>query len=390
MTLPPPVDPYGPPPQGGGAPSWGGQPPGYGGQYGPPAQSPPGGPPQWGQQPQWAGPPGLPSTKGGRGKWILGGLAIVVVIALAVVITVLVMRPSGGGGPTPTPTNGHSDFASAGDAGPVNIIAEDPTCEAWGKVARDYADVEKSASWAARDLSVSAGGWTPEQRNMYDTVGKAMAGAADQTERLVKQTTHRAMRELYEQFIAYARKFVDAIPTYDAKDANLAIVTDTIGNGLANICSAIDYRSAQPIAPLIAVPAPPERTSPAGEPRVTPMFLADNNPVCPKWATAVSKFVDDTAAWQAIPAKIPATEWTPDQKATYDAVASVMSTNADELENLGRQSDNPTLEDIAVLASQYRRAYVLAIPSYTSADNFLSEAASDLVKTIDWACKAAG
>src|SRR5882762_11804026 len=139
MTLPPPQDPYGPPPQGGGVPSWGAQPQGYGAQYGPPPQGlppqgPPGGPPQWGQQPQWAGPPGPPPGKGGRGKWILGGLAVFVVVALAGVITVLVMRPSGGG-PTPTPTNGNSDLASAGDAGPVNIIAEDPTCAAWGKVA---------------------------------------------------------------------------------------------------------------------------------------------------------------------------------------------------------------------------------------------------------------
>jgi len=102
----------------------------------------------------------------------LGGLAIVVVIALAVVITVLVMRPSGGGGATPTPTNGNSDFASANDTGPVNIIAEDPTCAAWGKVASEFADVQKSVAWADRDLSMPAGDWTSAQRNMYDVTGR--------------------------------------------------------------------------------------------------------------------------------------------------------------------------------------------------------------------------
>jgi hypothetical protein len=66
-----------------------------------------------------------------------------------------------------------------------------------------------------------------------------------------------------------------------------------------------------------------------------------------------------------------------------------MSNHADELERLGRQSDNPTLEDIAVLAAQYQRAYVAALPNYTSADNFLSETATLLAKAIDWACKAA-
>ena len=47
---------------------------------------------------------------------------------------------------------------------------------------------------------------------MYETVGKAMDNAADQTVSLVKATPHRVMRELYEQFIAYARAFDQAIP----------------------------------------------------------------------------------------------------------------------------------------------------------------------------------
>ncbi len=47
---------------------------------------------------------------------------------------------------------------------------------------------------------------------MYEAVGKAMRNAADQTVNLVKVTPHRVMRELYEQFIAYARAFTDNIP----------------------------------------------------------------------------------------------------------------------------------------------------------------------------------
>ena len=49
---------------------------------------------------------------------------------------------------------------------------------------------------------------------MYESVGKAMRSAADQTVNLVKSTPHRVMRELYEQFIAYARAFADTVPTY--------------------------------------------------------------------------------------------------------------------------------------------------------------------------------
>jgi hypothetical protein len=394
MTLPPPQDPYGPPPQGGGVPSWGAQPQGYGGQYGPPPQGPPpqgppGGPPQWQQQPQWSGPHGPPPAKGGRGKWILGGLAVIVVIALAVVITVLVMRPSGGGS-TPTPTNGNSDFASANDTGPVNIIAEDPTCEAWVRVAREYSDRISDAKWNDRDTSIPSTDWTPEQRTMYETIGKAMTQAADETAKLVKSTPHRAMRELYEQFVAYARKFVDRIPSYGAEDSGLVTVSDSIDNGLNNICAAISFHSAAPLAPLISDPASPSKVASLGDPAAPAPFLDSVNSVCSEWASTVSRYDDDIKDWLTVDAKIPANGWTPEQKAINDAVAPVMSTNADELERLGRQSGNPTFEDIAVLAAQYRRAYVAALPTYTSPDGFLAQSASYLVKTVQWACKAAG
>jgi hypothetical protein len=87
--------------------------------------------------------------------------------------------------------------------------------------------------------------------------------------------------------------------------------------------------------------------------------------------------------------RIPASEWTPEQQSINDDVKSTISTNADDLQRLGRRSDNATFEDIAVLAAQYQRAFVIALPTYTQRDNFLSEAATFLVKSVDWACKAA-
>jgi hypothetical protein len=319
----------------------------------------------------------------------LGGLAVLVTVALAVVITVLVVRPSGGG-PTPTTTNGHSDFASANDTGPVNIIAEDPTCAAWGRVGREYASQLTAVNWGDRDESIPASAWAAKQRAMYEAVGKAMSNTADQTVNLAKQTPHRVMRELYQQFNAYARAFVEKIPSYVAADNNSVVVTDALGNGLNNICGGISYGSAAPLAPLVSEPAPPSEVAPPGDPTAPTRFLTSENSVCSEWASTVSKFGDDTTAWLAIDSKIPATEWTPEQKAVNDAVMSVMSANADELERLGRQSGNPIMEDIALLAAQYRRAYVTALPTYTSPDGFLAQAASFMVKVVDWACKAAG
>src|SRR4051794_13454949 len=180
MSMPPPPN------------QWGAQPP-TGGQ--------PAGAPQWGppQQP-WGPPPGPPPSGGGKGKWIFGGIALLAVIAVTVVITVLVVGKNSGGGESPTPTNGNgSDFASANDKGPANIIDGDPTCDSWSRVGTALTAAEEKVAWASRDRSIPASAWTPEQRNMYESVGKAMNDAADQTVGLVKLTPHRVMRELYEQ-----------------------------------------------------------------------------------------------------------------------------------------------------------------------------------------------
>ena len=66
-----------------------------------------------------------------------------------------------------------------------------------------------------------ASAWTEQQRAQYLAAGQAMRGAAAQTVGLVKLTPHRVMRELYEQFIAYARAYAQRIPNYIPADNNL-------------------------------------------------------------------------------------------------------------------------------------------------------------------------
>src|SRR6476646_1426427 len=146
MSVPP------PPNQWGSQPLPGDQPAG-GPQWGPPPSGPPGGTPQ---QP-WGPPPGPAPSRGGKGKWIFGGIALLAVIAVTVVITVLVVGKNSGGGESPTPMTGNSsDFASANDKGPVGIITEDPTCAGWNRIADGLSAKERTAGWADRDKSIPA------------------------------------------------------------------------------------------------------------------------------------------------------------------------------------------------------------------------------------------
>lgn len=392
MSLPPPPGSYGHQPPtggqpGGGAPQPWSQQPYPGGPSGPP----PSGPPPWGPQQQWAGGPQPPSG-GGKAKWILGGLAAILAIALVVVITVLVVRPDGGGNGSSNAggTGSDSEFASANDTGPVNVITDDPTCDAWVGIARVFADTEQSAKWADRNYETPATAWKPEQRTMYETVAKAMTDAADKTASLARQTPHRAMRELYGQFQAYANAFAAAVPSYVAKDDDIAAVADGLSSALSGVCSAIIYHSAAAVAPLISNPEPPsDKSLDHSIPDTPERFISKMIPVCEEWQSSAKKFADDVSDWRAIDANIPHNEWNSEQRSIMDKVGPVMSASADELERMGRASENAIFEDIAVLAAQYRRAFVTAAPNYTPADNSLSATSTYLVNSVLWACKAA-
>lgn len=370
MSVPPPPN------------QWGSQPP-TGGQ--------PAGAPQWGPPQQWGPPPGPPPSGGGKGKWIFAAIAVLAVIAVTVVITVLVVGKVSGGGESPTPTNGNgSDFASANDKGPVGIITDEPTCPAWNRIADQYVSAETTARWRDRDASIPATAWTPDQRSMYESVGQAMDNAATQTGDLVKVTPHRVVRELYEQFIAYARLFNESVPQYEPNDNYLAGVVDGAGSALVDICAAITYESAAAISPLVPKANPPTNTSAPTDSGNPQRFVTVSGSACTDWVSNYRQFDADTAPWRSLDPNVPAAQWTADQRATVDEATPIMTAFADKAEEIGKRSGNPTFEDIAILSAQYRRAIVKALPTYTPADNYLSEVSTFLAQAINTACLAVG
>lgn len=385
MSLPPPPGSFGSvPPNGGGGPSWGGQSQQPGQPYGAPYQGQPSG--QWGPPQQWAGGP--PPNKGGKGKWILIGLALVAVIAVSVVGTVLVLRSDSGGGSTPSAQNGNSEFASANDTGPASIITTDPTCAAWNRLATRVSDEQKRVGWGGRDKSIPSSAWTPDQRKMYESVSSVLKATAEETAGLAKQTPHRSMRELYQQYIVFAEEFSTSVNGYDASKRYLPQVVDAIGSSLVNICAAVSSELAAAQAPFVPEVEGPSKIATAED--SSGRFLQQSNPTCDQWRGLFQAFQTDTKEWAGIDSSIPSTEWTPEQRAINDAAAETMRTFADDIERVGRESGNPVVEDFAVLSAQYRRAYAHAIPTYTANDNYLGNAAMNLVRIVNSTCEGLG
>ena len=331
-------------------------------------------------------------------KWILGLLALVVVVVLTVVVTLAVTRDGSSvsaTSPTSTPPSAEtssvdaSEFASADDDGPIEIITDEPTCAAWTPIGDTLAQ-KAAQGWNDRDASIPASEWTPAQRAQYEDIAKAMLSAADQTTALVKLTPHRVVRELYEQSIAYWRAFADKIVSYTAADNHLAQVAASTANSLVWICSAIHFGSAAARAPLVAPSATPLEVAGVENPSYPVPFMTTPSAVCKEWGTETSAFDAATAVWLGTDAGIPASQWGPEQQQLYVEMATVMRNNAAKIQDLGMRSNNPVFYDFATLAAQYRRAFVQSFPSYVPADAYLANTAAELVAANNHACLAAG
>lgn len=332
-----------------------------------------------------------PPKRGSGWKWGLGLAALIVVIAVTAVVTSAVVRkgdddssrtaapPSSSGTP-------RSDIASANDTGPVTVITEDPSCAAATPILETRAAIQRNG-WDKRDASVPASAWSPEVRAQYEAVGRSMRQSADQLSAVASLTPHRVMRELYEQVIAYSRIYADSVQDYTSRDDNAALVSTNASTAVSLICAAIDNGSAAARSSLI--PEGPARpgSQAVGDPVNAQPFLSGMNAECGPWDAALSVFDNDTAEWRVIPAEIPASEWTPEQKAITDAVVPVMRRLASLQQLSGERSGNAVWRDLAELSSQYRLAYAAALPTYVPSDDVLAAVSLRVGSVVSAACR---
>jgi len=312
---------------------------------------------------------------------------LVAVIAVTAVVSISIAS-GGDSSPDAPSAGGDSEFASADDTGPVNIITEDPTCAAWTPINNTLVDVQRKG-WNARDPKIPVKAWTPEQRAQYEEVGTAMQVAADQTVILAELTPHRIMRELYEIFISYAREYADTIPSYSPADNHIAGVVVTSSSAIAFICAAIEYGSAAARAPLIDPAAMPSLVAPPADQDNPKLFLEAVDPICTEWHRSLEVFIEDTAAWQDLNPNSSAGAWTTEERAIVEDVIPVMNAFAQKAEDIGLSSRNPIFRDLATLVAQYRRAYAAALPTYTPADFYLARVSARAASLLYEACEAA-
>ncbi len=378
------------PPQGGWQPpQQAGPPPNQGQSYGHqtnlPGYQPP--PPGW-QQGPWQQPSSPPPRTGSSFKWLLIATAVLLVIGISVGATLIFTR--GGGGGTILPTSGApSDIASANDTGPIAVITDEPTCQAYFSINNGLADAEANGWSDARATLGAVADWTAEQQSQVKAVVSVMDNASNQIVALAKQTPHRVVRELYQQFIAYARAYADSIPTYTPVDNLLADANVNIGSSLLGICNSITNSSTSrslAIEPL----SPPTRVAAPESPLRPQRFITTSDVACSGWVEREREFIAQTSAWSQLEPSIEGSQWTPEQRSVQLAVLPIISTMANDMEKVGEESGNPVFEDFALLGAQYFRSYVTSGEGYRGADSWLSYTGSRLNNAVAAACQATG
>ncbi|MCH9667370.1 MAG: hypothetical protein K0U80_05845 [Actinomycetia bacterium] len=298
------------------------------------------------------------------------GLSLAVVVAL--VLGLVVWKASGHG-------SGGSGSASDGDVDrTVGLLRErDPVCDEWGKYADELAEHEEQ--WAAVNKGIPATKWTPEQREIFESVGRAMSAAADQFESILPDARNVVLQELIAQTIVYLRAYVERIPNYVESDGLIAGVAGNFSNAATYMCSAV---------PLVSAGDALSLSSSVQKPSELEDFMKVRDPVCDEFVALVDRQNSALIGWAAIDSTVNQVHWTSKQRTLYDAVRKTITRNLTRFREIASLAKGRVMGDLMATQNAYMEAFADAIPSYAPEDQQLWAAVNSLGGGLAAACES--
>lgn len=136
-------------------------------------------------------------------------------------------------------------------------------------------------------------------------------------------------------------------------------------------------------APATAVTAPP---SPA---EVKPTIPATPDPVCAEWAPIADAYAAKLKDWgsRSGDPTLPATTWTPEQRALNMASIPIMRDQVDDLNRLAAKAKDPFLASLLRAQAMYEEAFIPRLPNYEPSDRPLWQAVYDFSGAVRAACR---
>lgn len=120
-----------------------------------------------------------------------------------------------------------------------------------------------------------------------------------------------------------------------------------------------------------------------------PIAIITDDPTCAAWV-----HIGDTFAaialegWDDRDPLIPASSWTPQQRAQHEAIAEAMRSSADQTIALIRQTPHRVMRELYEQSIAYWREYAQSVPNYVPEDDHLARAAVGAANSLSWICSA--
>jgi hypothetical protein len=120
-----------------------------------------------------------------------------------------------------------------------------------------------------------------------------------------------------------------------------------------------------------------------------PVGIITEDPTCAAW-TPIAETLSARASngWNGRDASIPATAWTPAQKAQHEEMANAMRSAADQTVDLVRSTPHRVMRQLYEQSVAYWRAYAEAVPTYSKEADYLARTATAATNAINWICSA--
>jgi hypothetical protein len=121
-----------------------------------------------------------------------------------------------------------------------------------------------------------------------------------------------------------------------------------------------------------------------------PATIIIEDPTCAAWTpinNAISA-AQTKVGWLNHDYKIPATEWTPELRETYETVSNAMTNAADQTVALARKTPHRLMRELYEQFIAYSRQFARSLDDYVAADNYSASAAGNASVALLYACQA--
>lgn len=122
---------------------------------------------------------------------------------------------------------------------------------------------------------------------------------------------------------------------------------------------------------------------------VGPVGIITEDPTCAPWGPIGDTLsAEQSKGWENRDPSVPASNWSPEQRAQYEAVGRAMRAAAEQTLPLVKLTPHRVMRELYEQSIAYWRAYADALPGYEPADDNLAIVANSASTSVVWICSA--